>query len=133
MKKLALMLAFALCAILGLTLDAARAAPPTPTATHVQKPALLVMAVAHAQPVIVSVNLARAVAVPDELAYSVAVPTETAPRPGNVCRFNPRWHDVPIDSIRMRPWRNQIKLPYQVRPPQGPLHVDPGRSDQKEG
>ena len=75
-----------------------------------------VMTVAHGQSDTANVNLVRSVAVPDEL----------VPEPGDSCRYRPSWHDTPLDSIRVRRWRNQLTLPYQARTSLVPLHIDPG-------
>ena len=121
MKRVVLLLAVVLCAILGLTLREVSAAPPPFGTGYVLKQDSMVGA--NATPA----DTAQAVATPAvQMARPVAVPSEQVPR-ADSCRFDSDWHYLPVDSVRARGWRNHRQRPYQVRSTSCPLRPDPGR------
>lgn len=122
MKRVAFLLAFVLCAILGLTLHQVSAAPPPVTTAHVQKPDSLMLAMSTtaadtAQAVVPSaVNLTRPVALPSEQASAA-----------DSCWFDTGWHAVPLDTVLLRRWRNRLQWMQPKHITYCPLHPDPGR------
>jgi len=137
MKNLLFMLLLGLFSLVGL--KPAFAARPGPT-IHPRHPRHQHDSVAVAPDPVQAVAVAP---VPLQLERPAVLPAEQATEASDACRFYPRWHYVPIDSIRVRRWRSQLRLPDQVRTSTAPfqidyrngrgpicsdtLHVDPGR------